>query len=70
ITELHLSDNMGLFDEHLPLGKGSVDWKKVDGLWRALGRDVLLTLEVGGYDGVETSLAYLKENGLFLQGGN
>ena len=70
ITELHLSDNMGLFDEHLPLGKGSVDWEKVDGLWRALGRDVLLTLEVGGYDGVETSLAYLKENGLFLQGGN
>ena len=30
-----------------------VDWKKVDGLWRALGRDMLLTLEVGGYDGVE-----------------
>lgn len=64
---LHLSDNMGLFDDHLPLGRGTVDWEKADALWRLAGRKMPLTLEVGGVRDVEMSVAYLKEHGYFGQ---
>ena len=68
IGYLHLSDNNGSFDEHLPLGRGTVDWEEASALWQTLGRDVLMTLEVGGSDGVEESLRYLKEHKLFGMG--
>ncbi len=29
VIHIHLHDNMGKSDEHLPLGKGNVNWKKV-----------------------------------------
>ena len=65
IAYLHLSDNMGEFDDHLPLGVGTVDWKLVDSLWQQLNRKTPITLEVDGISGVEQSLAYLKQNGFF-----
>ncbi len=65
IAYLHLSDNMGKFDDHLPLGDGAIDWKMTDHLWHQLNRKMPITLEVGGIKGVERSLAYLKRNGFF-----
>lgn len=70
IGYLHLSDNNGQFDEHLPLGLGNVDWALADSLWRQLGRSVPMTLEVGGITGVEQSLTYLKRHGYFGLGGS
>ncbi len=29
ISHVHLHDNMGEKDEHLPIGKGNIDWKRV-----------------------------------------
>lgn len=49
ISYLHLSDNMGKFDDHLPLGMGTIDWKRIDSLWRGLKRRMPITLEVGGF---------------------
>ena len=57
----HLSDNKGQFDDHLPLGQGTVDWALADRLWRELDRDTPMTFEVGGVEGVRTSLAFLQE---------
>ena len=65
---LHLSDNLGRFDDHLPLGEGTVDWKKANRLYRDLGRELPLTLEVGGPDGVKKSLDFLRKNGFFVTG--
>ena len=65
IQYIHLSDNMGRFDDHLPLGSGSIDWEKVNSLWRGLRRNMPGTLEVGGIAGVEESLCYLRRNGFF-----
>ncbi len=62
---MHLSDNNGRFDEHLELGKGTVDWGKVDRLWKSLDREIPLTLEVGPLENVKRSLEYLKLNGFF-----
>lgn len=70
IGYLHLSDNNGQFDEHLPLGLGNVDWALADSLWRQLGRSVPMTLEVGGITDVEQSLTYLKRHGYFGLGGS
>ncbi|MCR5826559.1 MAG: sugar phosphate isomerase/epimerase [Oscillospiraceae bacterium] len=67
IGYLHLSDNHGLYDEHLPLGSGTVDWAEADALYRQLGKDLPVTLKVGGIDGVKRSLRYLHERGLFVQ---
>lgn len=65
IAYIHLSDNMGCFDEHLPLGSGTVDWCKADSLYRGLGKALPMTLEVGGVENVEKSFAFLKERGYF-----
>lgn len=65
IAYLHLSDNEGKFDDHLPLGDGTADWKLTDTLWRQLDRETPITLEVGGIQGVAQSLIYLKRNGFF-----
>ncbi|MBR6329027.1 MAG: sugar phosphate isomerase/epimerase [Lachnospiraceae bacterium] len=65
IGYLHLSDNMGEFDDHLPLGKGTVDWKEAHRLWKALGKATPMTLEVGGIDSVRASLAFLREHHYF-----
>ena len=64
IGYLHLSDNCGSFDEHLPLGQGTVDWVENDRLARYLG-DVPVTLEVGDTDGIRESLRFLSEKGIF-----
>lgn len=65
IACLHLSDNMGRFDDHLPLGAGTVDWALADRLYRGLGQEVPMTLEVGGVAGVQQSLDFLRKNGYF-----
>lgn len=65
IRYLHLSDNHGMFDDHLPLGAGTVDWETADAFWRRTGKEMPVTLEVGGIDGVKASLAFLKEHGYF-----
>jgi len=68
ISYLHLSDNMGLFDDHLSIGAGKIDWFEVDYLSRQLNKAVPVTLEVGGIDGTEASLSYLRRHGLFGMG--
>ena len=65
IACLHLSDNMGRFDDHLPLGDGGIDWALADRLYQGLGKELPMTLEVGGIRGVEKSLAFLHRNGYF-----
>lgn len=67
IRYLHLSDNRGLFDDHLPLGYGSIDWKHVSSLCRQAGTVEVMTLEVGGIDNVRHSISYLQSNNLFAQ---
>lgn len=67
IRYLHLSDNHGLFDDHLPLGCGSVDWKQVSSFCRQAGTVEVMTLEVGGIDAVKQSIAFLQNNNLFAR---
>lgn len=65
IACLHLSDNMGRFDDHLPIGDGGIDWAMADRLYQSLGKELPMTLEVEGLQGVDKSLAFLRRNGYF-----
>lgn len=68
IGYLHLSDNYGRYDDHLPIGDGTVDWAMADKLWRGLHRNIPITLEVGSVDNVKRSLEYLRQHGCFCGG--
>ena len=58
ISHVHLHDNMGKKDEHLPIGKGNIDWKRViESLSNYKGRFVT---EVNCVDEGVESLAFLK----------
>ena len=65
IGYIHLSDNMSAFDDHLPLGKGSIDWDLVDRLWKNLGKDMPITLETGGLDSTRESIRFLRQHSYF-----
>ena len=65
IGYVHLSDNMGTYDDHLALGDGTVDWKKAFSLFGYLPGDTPVTLEVGGLEGIKRSFEFMTENGFF-----
>lgn len=59
IGEIHLSDNKGDFDSHLPLGEGDLDFR---GLIREVlkkGREPIITTEPHSKEDIERNLAYL-----------
>ena len=65
IGYLHLSDNLGDFDDHLPLGKGSVPWAQVNKLWETLGKEIPITLETGDLTSTRETLRFLRRHGYF-----
>jgi sugar phosphate isomerase/epimerase len=58
IMHVHVSDNHGVSDDHLPIGKGSIDWQKSIGALKDIGFGGWVTVE--SYEGVRQSLDYLK----------
>ena len=65
IGYLHLSDNMGTFDDHLPLGQGTVDWELVNRNWKALGKEIPFTLETGDLESTQASVRFLRHHEYF-----
>jgi sugar phosphate isomerase/epimerase len=46
LAHVHVHDNLGLDDLHLPLGAGSVDWPETARLLRGAGYDGTVTIEI------------------------
>lgn len=46
IMHVHFSDNRSTDDHHMPLGVGSIDWKRAVQALKAIGYDETVTLEV------------------------
>jgi sugar phosphate isomerase/epimerase len=46
IEHIHLHDNHGKSDEHLPIGEGKINWKSVVGMLKKNNYDKTITLEV------------------------
>lgn len=55
IAHVHVHDNKGRYDEHLPLGVGTVDFRGAARLLRGIGWDGTLTLEVFAKEAVYTN---------------
>jgi len=65
IGYLHISNNMGDFDDHLPVLDGNIDWEKVNKLCGELDKNTPITLEVNTIDNIRSALDFFKENHLF-----
>lgn len=65
IRYIHLSDNMGMFDDHMILGTGTVNWEAADRLAKGLKGDIPVTLETGSPEKTMASIRFLKEHGYF-----
>ena len=50
LGHLHLSDNKGERDDHLPLGSGTIDFKRIARALKTAGYDATATLEVFNAD--------------------
>jgi sugar phosphate isomerase/epimerase len=50
LAHVHLSDNRGHHDDHMPLGSGQIDWPRAIRLLKGTGYDGTITLEVFGPD--------------------
>ena len=63
IEHVHFSDNKGKMDEHLPIGKGNINWKKVIKMLKDNGYDGTVSLEIfsGGKKGRTESMKKLRE---------
>ena len=46
IRHVHFSDNRSRSDDHMPLGVGTVNWKKAVNLLKATGYNSTITLEI------------------------
>lgn len=62
LVALHLHDNHGTTDEHLPIGRGSIDWPAVAAVLRARGDHPALVLEYEK-EPAEQSLGSLLQGG-------
>lgn len=62
---LHLSDNLGAFDDHLPLGQGTIDWALVNRCWKMLGKNIPVTLETGNLESTKESIRFLRNHRYF-----
>ena len=58
IGYLHLNDNFGTYDEHLPIGAGAIDWTGLYRQIRELEREPIMTIEVTKPEDFEKSVAY------------
>lgn len=59
IGELHLSDNKGDFDTHLPLGEGDIDFRRLLNEVKGKGREPIITSEPHSMEDIERNLNYL-----------
>lgn len=59
IAHVHFSDNNGVFDSHLSLGEGNIDWSSVTRLLESIGFEGWIVLE--SYEGIQESIEYISK---------
>lgn len=62
IKHIHIHDNFGDDDSHLPLGEGSIDLKYIVNTLESKNYDGIYILEVNDYDSIKKSNEYMKKN--------
>ncbi|MDD3627053.1 MAG: sugar phosphate isomerase/epimerase, partial [bacterium] len=62
IRQVHIHDNKGKLDEHLPLGWGNIDFKEIFQIFNRQKIFPLITVENFDKQSLEHSLIYVNEN--------
>lgn len=62
IKHIHIHDNLGDDDTHLPLGEGNIDLKRIVNTLEDKNYDGIYIIEVNDYDSIKKSYKYMKEN--------
>jgi len=65
LSHFHLSDNGGVYDDHIAVGTGTVDWDLFFASLNPQGGDIDFTIEVNGLDAVKKSVEYLEKTNRF-----
>ena len=63
---IHINDNDGVSDMHLPVGKGKFPWERYAKLLKKLPNEVSVLIEVRCLQDVKDSIAYMEKMGLPL----
>ncbi len=61
VKEMHLHDNHGTRDDHLPIGRGTFPFRELKGFLKARGDDIILTAEVHDESHAAEGIKNLKE---------
>ena len=62
IKHIHIHDNMGDDDTHLPLGEGNIQFKDIIDTFEEKNYDGIYMMKVNNKDSIKKSLEYLKNN--------
>lgn len=62
IKHVHVHDNLGDDDSHLPLGEGSIDLKYIINTLESKNYDGIYIIEVNDEDSIKKSYEYIKKN--------
>ncbi len=67
IKHIHINDNYGSEDLHLPVGEGTLPWKLYDSFMRSFpeGKAPSVLIEVSATEKLKKSLKYMKENKIY-----
>ncbi len=69
IKHFHFNDNNLVYDEHMTMGKGKIDWKLISLLlkkYNLFDENISKLIEVRGLQSASESLKYIKDNNLFI----
>ncbi|MCK4278960.1 MAG: sugar phosphate isomerase/epimerase [Candidatus Thorarchaeota archaeon] len=67
IIELHLHDNNGISDDHLPLGAGSIDFQSFFEAAKSIDFAGPAILELKNRPDLESSVGFLRKNGILCK---
>jgi sugar phosphate isomerase/epimerase len=60
LIEMHCHDNLGKFDDHLPLGEGVINFQEIFKAIRKQNKEVFLTVEARSEEAFLKSLAFIR----------
>ncbi len=63
IKHIHVNDNNGTEDSHLPIGAGAFPWEKYKAYMKQLPGDVTALIEVRSIEALKASFSFMREQG-------
>ena len=66
VRHMHINDNNRKYDQHRPLGQGSIDWVRFGEILQNHMNPLSVLLEMTGWEAQEKSLEFIQDQGWFM----